>query len=87
MPFVISLATRYMGMTVPEAVVAATAGGAAALRRDDVGRLAPGCRADLVVLEAPTALWLGYRPGVNLVAAVVRAGQLVAGRVPWAVTS
>lgn len=82
MPFVVALAVRETGMTPAEAVRAATAGGAAALRRDDVGRLAPGCRADLVVLEAPSAAWLGYRPGVDLVAAVVRAGRLAAGA--WA---
>ena len=82
MPFVVALAVREMHLTVDEAVRAATSGGARALRRDDVGRLAPGCRADLVVLEAPTALWLGYRPGVDLVRAVVRAGRLVAGAWP-----
>ena len=82
MPFVIALAVREMHMTCAEAVRAATAGGAAALRRDDIGLLVPGLRADLVVLEAPTALWLGYRPGVALVRAVVRAGELVSGSWP-----
>jgi imidazolonepropionase len=82
MPLTIALAVREMGMTAGEAVHAATAGGAAALRRSDVGRLAPGCRADLVVLEAPSAAWLGYRPGVQLVRAVVRGGRLVAGSWP-----
>ena len=82
MPLVVALAARHLGLTVAEAVVAATAGGAAALGRSDIGRLVPGCRADLVVLDAPTATWLGYRPGVDLVAAVARAGQLVAGAWP-----
>ena len=82
MPFVIALAVTTMRMTVAEAVNAATAGGAAALRRDDVGRLVPGCRADLLVLDAPSAAYLAYRPGVDLVAAVVRGGGLVAGRWP-----
>jgi imidazolonepropionase len=82
MPFAIALAVREMAMTIPEAVRAATAGGADALRRTDIGRLVPGRRADLVVLEAPTAAWLGYRPGVDLVRAVVRAGVLVAGAWP-----
>jgi imidazolonepropionase len=82
MPFVIALAVREMAMTIPEAVRAATAGGAEALQRADIGRLVPGRRADLVVLEAPTAAWLGYRPGVDLVRAVVRAGVLVAGAWP-----
>jgi imidazolonepropionase len=68
MPFCIALAVREMGLTPTEAVRAATAGGAAALDRDDVGVLAPGKRADLVVLDAPSHLHLAYRPGVPLVA-------------------
>jgi imidazolonepropionase len=82
MPFVVALAVREMGLSIDEALGAVTAGGAAALRRRDVGRIAVGCRADLVVLEAPTAAWLGYRPGVQLVSAVVRAGRLAAGAWP-----
>lgn len=67
LPFCIALAVREMGMTPLEAVLAATAGGAAALRRDDVGRLTVGARADLVVLDAPSHVHLAYRPGVPLV--------------------
>jgi imidazolonepropionase len=52
-------------------VHAATAGGAAALRRDDVGHLRVGARADLVVLDAPSYVHLAYRPGVPLVAQVL----------------
>ena len=66
MPFVIALAVREMGLTPSEAVVAATAGGARALRRDDIGRLVVGSRADLAVLEAPSHTHLAYRPGVPL---------------------
>lgn len=78
MPFCVALAVREMGMTPLEAVRAATRGGAAALRRDDVGTLRPGARADLVVLEAPSYVHLAYRPGVPLVAQVWRAGARVA---------
>ncbi|MFB7893553.1 imidazolonepropionase [Microbacterium sp. NPDC056044] len=67
MPLVVALAVREMGVTPAEAVWAATAGGAQALRRDDVGALAPGMRADLVMLDAPTRVHLAYRPGVPLV--------------------
>jgi imidazolonepropionase len=67
LPFCIALAVREMGMTPAEALYAATAGGAAALDRDDVGRLMPGHRADLVLLDAPSYLHLAYRPGVPLV--------------------
>lgn len=71
MPFCIALAVREMGMTVAEALWAATAGGARALERPDVGRLAPGSRAHLAVLAAPTYLHLAYRPGVPLVGEVL----------------
>lgn len=66
MPFVIALAVREMRLTPSEAVVAATAGGARALRRDDVGRVVVGSRADLAVLDAPSHTHLAYRPGVPL---------------------
>ena len=66
-PFCVALAVREMGLTPAEATYAVTAGGAAALGRDDVGHLAPGARADLVVLDAPSHAHLAYRPGVPLV--------------------
>ena len=56
---------------------AATAGGAAALRRTDVGHLGLGARGDLAVLDAPSHLHLAYRPGVPLVRNVVRGGAVV----------
>ncbi|HEX9030336.1 MAG TPA: imidazolonepropionase [Streptosporangiaceae bacterium] len=80
MPFCVALAVRDMRMTTTEAVWAATAGGARALRRDDIGHLGAGARADLIMLSAPSHAYLAYRPGVPLVAAVWQAGQLVAGQ-------
>jgi imidazolonepropionase len=74
--FCIALAVRDLRMTPEEALLAATSGGARALRRDDVGRLAPGCRADAVVLEAPSYTHLVYRPGVPLVGATIVAGTV-----------
>lgn len=68
LPFCVAVAVREMGLTPAEAVTAATAGGAAALGRTDVGRLEVGARADLAVLEAPSHVHLAYRPGVPLVA-------------------
>lgn len=76
MPFCVALAVREMRMTPAEALWSATAGGARALRRTDIGRLGVGTRADLVVLDAPSAVYLAYRPGVPLVRAVVRNGEL-----------
>ncbi|MCW2779941.1 MAG: imidazolonepropionase [Marmoricola sp.] len=75
MPFCIALAIREMGMTPAEALWSATAGGAKALRREDIGRLGIGSRADFAVLDAPSYLHLAYRPGVPLVA-----GTYVGGR-------
>ncbi len=77
MALCVALAVREMGMTTQEAVWAATAGGARALRRTDVGHLARAARADLVLLDAPSHVYLAYRPGVPQVAAVWRAGELV----------
>jgi imidazolonepropionase len=70
MPFVIALAVREMGLSPAEALWAATAGGALALRREDVGHLGVGARADLAVLEAPSYRHLAYRPGVPLARAL-----------------
>ena len=70
MPFVIALAVREMRLTAAEALVAATVGGARALRRGDVGRVAVGSRADLAVLEAPSYEHLAYRPGMPLARAL-----------------
>jgi len=75
MPFCIALAVRDMRMTTSEAVWSATAGGAAALRRSDVGWLGPGARADLIVLDAPSHAYLAYRPGVPLIQAVYQSGR------------
>ncbi|MFE2764428.1 imidazolonepropionase [Streptomyces halstedii] len=77
MPFCVALAVRDMGMTPDEALWSATAGGAAALRRTDIGRVTPGARADLVLLDAPSHVHLAYRPGVPLTHAVWRAGERV----------
>jgi imidazolonepropionase len=78
MSFCIAVAVRDMGMSVDEALLAATLGGARALRREDVGRLTPGARADAIVLEAPSYVYVAYRPGVPLVGAC-----FVAGREAW----
>ena len=67
MPFCIAVAVRDMHFTPDQAVLAATLGGAAALRRTDVGHLAVGARADFLSLDAPSHVHLAYRPGVPLV--------------------
>lgn len=80
MPFCIALAVREMHMTPTEALTAATAGGAKALRRKDLGRLVVGARADLAVVDAPSHVHLAYRPGTPLIETVVHDGVVVN---PW----
>jgi imidazolonepropionase len=76
MSFCIALAVRDMRMTADEALQAATLGSARALRRDDIGHLSPGARADVAILDAPSHAHLIYRPGVPLIAATITAGEL-----------
>ena len=75
MPFCIAIAVREMRLTPEEALWATTAGGATALRRDDVGVLRPGASADFAVLDAPSYVHLAYRPGVPLVTQTWKAGR------------
>ncbi|MGY3127936.1 imidazolonepropionase [Agrococcus sp. UYP33] len=89
MAFCVATAVLQMGLTIEEAVRAATLGGAVALDRDapriapdgralaPLGRIRPGARADLQVLDAPSIAHLAYRPGVQLVHALWRAGERV----------
>ncbi len=77
MAFCLAVAVRDMHFTPAQALGAATAGGAAALRRTDVGGLRVGQRANLVVLNAPSFVHLMYRPGVDLVASTIIDGTSV----------
>jgi imidazolonepropionase len=72
MPFVIALAVRELRMTIEEAVRAATLGSARSLRRNDIGRIAIGARADLAVLDAPDYRHLAYRAGVPIASTLGR---------------
>ena len=77
MPLMVALAVASAGLTPAEALLAATAGGAAALGLTDRGRLLPGLRCDALVLETPNWLDVGYHLGANPVAQVIAAGRLV----------
>lgn len=81
MAFCVATAVLQMRMSVEEAIRAATWGGARALRRESgdgaVGVLRVGSRADVHVLNAPSATHLAYRPGVPLSYAVWRSGLRV----------
>lgn len=77
MPFVIALACRIYGFTPGEALVAATANAAYVLGlADEVGRLAPGYRGDVVVLDVPSFDHVAYRPDRNHVAIVICNGEV-----------
>lgn len=78
-PLVISLAVLKMNMTCDEALWSATAGGASALRRTDIGNLAVGSCADFAILNSPSYIHLAYRPGVKIVDAVYKNGDCVSG--------
>jgi imidazolonepropionase len=77
MPFCIAAAVSLMGFTVEEAVLAATLGGAQALRRSDIGKIAPGFQADLALLESESYIHLAYRPGINLISQTYKSGRAV----------
>jgi imidazolonepropionase len=77
MGFCIAVAVRDMRMTIDEALWAATAGGAAALRRNDIGCITPGAQADLIILNTAQPIDFVYRPGVPLVAATIINGATV----------
>jgi imidazolonepropionase len=78
MPLALALAVRECGLTIDQALLAATRGGAAALQRPDIGHLTPGARADAVVLDAPHPAHLVYRLGVPLVWGVLKDGAWAA---------
>jgi len=77
MPLMIALAVREMYLTVDEALFAATMGGAISLRRDDVGHLSIGAKADFALLNAPSYIHLAYRPGVPLVSTTWKDGNVI----------
>jgi imidazolonepropionase len=77
MPLVIALAVLEMGLTPEEAVWSATRGGALAVEEEEKGMVVEGAIADLIVLDAPSAVHLAYRPGTDLVGSVLKGGRFV----------
>ncbi len=75
MGLVISLAVVQMGLTAHQALWAATRGGALSLGLPDRGLLAPGQRADLAIIDAPTPTHIPYRPATNLVWGTIQRGE------------
>jgi imidazolonepropionase len=80
LPLVCSLACTQLGLSPAEALSAVTVNAAHVLGcADDRGRIAPGLRADLVLIDAPDWRYLAYHLAGDIVAAVIRGG-LVAYR-------
>lgn len=77
MPLMIALAVREMHLRVDEALFAATMGGAISLRRNDVGHLSIGAKADFALLNAPSYIHLAYRPGVPLISTTWKDGNVI----------
>jgi imidazolonepropionase len=77
LPTIFVLAVYELGLSIEEALVAATLNAAACLGlAGEIGSVEEGKRADLVLLAAPNLLHLAYHYGVNPVAAVVKDGQV-----------
>ena len=77
MQFIIALAVRECFFSPEQALWSATAGGAKALRRNDIGVLKVGARADLLILNSSSYIHLAYRPGVNQIEQVWRDGKRI----------
>ena len=78
MPLILTMACSQMGMSPLEALVAATRGGARALRLDDRGTLTAGSRGDLVVWDTSDYREIPYRYGERLARSIWKGGQEVA---------
>jgi len=78
MPTILTLAVFELGLSIEEALTAATLNAACSLGLGaELGSIEEGKRADLVLLDAPSLFHLAYHFGVNPVAAVVKGGRLV----------
>jgi imidazolonepropionase len=76
LPLVCSLACTQLHMSPEEALAAYTVNAAHVLgRADQIGRLAPGYRADAVLLDAPDWRYLAYHLGGAVVSATIVGGR------------
>ncbi|MBN2727565.1 imidazolonepropionase [Candidatus Mcinerneyibacteriota bacterium] len=77
MQFVMNLAAMKLKMTPGEIINAVTVNAAHALSLSDRGRIAPGKRADLILLDIPNYKYLFYNYGINNVAKVIKSGMVI----------
>jgi imidazolonepropionase len=76
LPLVMNLACTRLKLSPAEALTACTANAAHVLGLNGVGRLAPGYRADVLVLDAPDWRYLAYHLGGDRFAARIKSGKL-----------
>lgn len=78
MPFILALACRYEKLTPAEAIVAATINAAASLgMAQQVGSIASGKFADILIADVPDYRQLAYRFGANPIERVIKRGRVV----------
>jgi len=78
LPFILQLAVFKMRMSIEECLTAVTLNAACCLGLGaEIGTIEAGRRADLVLLDAPNLLHLGYHVGINPVRAVIKGGRVV----------
>jgi imidazolonepropionase len=77
LPLVMNLACTRLGLSPAEALCACTANAAHVLGLDDVGRLAPGYRADVLLLDAPDWRYVAYHLGGDRFAAKIKSGRVL----------
>lgn len=77
-PLLIALAAIQLKLSPAEILTALTINGAAAVNRADrIGTLECGKQADIVILKYPSHLFLSYHAGMDIVAKVIKRGQVV----------
>jgi imidazolonepropionase len=77
LPLVMNLACTRLGLSPAEALCACTANAVHVLGLADVGRLAPGYRADVLLLDAPDWRHVAYHLGGDRFAAKIKSGRIV----------
>ena len=77
LPLVMNLACTRLGLTPAEALCACTANAAHVLDLGDVGRLAPGYMADVLLLDAPDWRHVAYHLGGDRFAAKMKSGRVL----------
>ena len=76
LPLVMNLACTRLGLSPAEALCTCTANAAHVLGAEDLGRLAPGYKADVLLLDAPDWRYIAYHLGGDRFAARIKSGRI-----------